>query len=115
MSHSPWHNNQQKTGLLGCMVHKYWDQAKSRAVYLSGGCQANSLVIKGRLDFWYLWVLQVTGLREAVGFHLVLVLVTSLLQNQLLYFSLAIAFLLKLVICSNLLDLRLFIFASFNE
>ena len=36
---------------------------------------------------WYLCVLHVTGFSEAVGFHLVLVLVLSLLQNQSLYLS----------------------------
>ena len=77
VSHSPWHNNQPKQGYqVAWYIINNSNQAKSSAVYLSGGCQVSSLVIRGRLDFWYLWVRQVTGFSEAVGFHLVLVFVT---------------------------------------
>ena len=70
--------------------------------------------MRGRLDFLYLWVLQGTGFSAAVGFHLVLFSTQLFLENQFLYFSLNKAFLLKLVIASNLLIFKLLIFANFN-
>ena len=81
-------------------------------MYLSGGCQASSLVIRGRLDFLYRWVLQVTGLKDAVGLHLNIVLVESVFVNQLLYLPFARAFLLKLIIASNPRIFKLFMFAN---
>ena len=89
-------------------------QARSSAVYLNGGCQVSSLVMRGRLDFSYLWVLHVTGFSVAVCFHLVLVSIQLFLENQFLYFSLKKAFLLKLNIASNLLIFKLLMFANFS-
>ena len=88
-------------------------QARSNVVYCNGGCQISSLVMRGRLDLSYLWVLHVTGFSAAVGFHLVLV--STQLENQFLYFSLNKAFLLKLVIASNRLVFTLLIIAIFNR
>ena len=70
------HNNQPRQITIWCVVHNNTIrkiQARSTAVYESGGCQVRSLVMRGRLDFLYTWVLQGKGLSAAVGFHLVLV------------------------------------------
>ena len=83
-------------------------------MYLSGGCQDRSLVISGRLDLLYLWVLQLTGFSEAFGFHRVLASVSLFLENQFLYLSLYMAFLLNLDIAANLLVFKLDMFASFK-
>ena len=94
-------------------------QFSSGADHTRGGCQENSLVMKGRLLRSYLCVLQVTCFsRGCMGLCLLCApgsICCSALQNQFLCFSLVIAFLAKLVRSICLLCFNEFLLVRIND
>ena len=111
-----WINNEDVCGTATAtpgLLNIY--QGRSIAVWRRGGCQDSSLVRTGRLDRSYRAVLQGTGLRRETGLLLVLASsLSSLGQNQFLYFSFLMAAFPNLVSSSNLLNFKLLIPANFK-